>query len=118
MVGQVIDCMYVDVWQVLETSWITLQKELLEAQDLDGMIAAHDAYLRRITDKSFLSNDKYQLHTALQAVRTIDISIHVLSTYLPTYLPTYPPQVLNMILEFCNLHYNLCVDAMKEHKGR
>jgi hypothetical protein len=26
--------------------------------------------------------------------------------------------VLNTILEFCNLHHNLCVDTMKEQKAR
>jgi hypothetical protein len=54
---------------VLEASWTELHRSLVEeAKDLDGIIKAHDNYLATILDKAFLSEDKYILHSALQAV--------------------------------------------------
>lgn len=55
--------------QVLEASWTELHRSLVEeAKDLDGILKAHDNYLATILDKAFLSEDKYILHSALQAV--------------------------------------------------
>ncbi len=81
------------VWfEVLEASWKLLEEELATAKDMDGLVKAHDAYLRRIIETSFLSQDKAPLHAALQAV-------------------------FSTILSFCALQSDLCLDAMREQRN-
>lgn len=56
---------------MLETSWTALQAAVGKAPDLDALVQAHDAYLRRIAVTAFLTPDKARLHAALQAVRSV-----------------------------------------------
>ncbi len=54
---------------MLETSWTALQADVGKASDLDALVQAHDAYLRRIAETAFLLGpDKARVHAALQAV--------------------------------------------------
>lgn len=80
-------------FDVLEASWTRLEADLASATDLDSLIAAHDAYLQRVTHTSFLSPDKAPLLAALQAV-------------------------LSSILAFCSLHSDLCGDALRIHQQK
>lgn len=123
---------------MLEASWTALQTDVGKAPDLDALVAAHDAYLRRIADTAFLRPDKARLHGALQAVSAdvdewagrkatseggrIDPGRPALLHLIPPPGQRYPhhntqhKQVLSMILEFCALHSNLCADAMRHHR--
>ena len=80
-------------FEVLEASWTRLESDLASAPDLDSLIAAHDAYLQRVTHTSFLSPDKAPLLSALQ-------------------------KVLSSILAFCSLHSDLCRDARRVHEQK
>ena len=80
-------------FEVLEASWTRLESDLASAKDLDSLIAAHDAYLQRVTHTSFLSPDKATLLSALQCV-------------------------LSSILAFCSLHSDLCRDALRVHEQK
>ena len=80
---------------MLETSWTALQSAVAKAPDLDALVQAHDAYLRRIAVTAFLTPDKARLHAALQAVRGLCVYIYVsvvMSKQPPhTHTPTQPP---------------------------
>jgi gamma-tubulin complex component 3 len=75
-------------FEVLEASWTQLEADIGAASDLDAVIAAHDAYLLRVTQTSFLSPDKAPFLTALQ-------------------------DVLSSILGFCALHADLCREVLR-----
>lgn len=57
-----------NIIQVLETTWLSLQQRLKEAKDMDGIIAAHDEYLKRIGDKALMTKDTKQLWDLLSHV--------------------------------------------------
>lgn len=77
--------------QVLEASWTALQAAIAKAPDLDALVQAHDAYLKRIADTAFLGPDKARLHAALQAVRVSWMLCSCLCFSLPG---TSPKEIL------------------------
>jgi gamma-tubulin complex component 3 len=56
------------MFEVLESSWVTLEKSLHQAQSLDQVIDAHDQYLHDILDKALLSPKHETLHMMIQAL--------------------------------------------------
>lgn len=59
MIHFVCQLQYYILYEVIEDSWLTLEKELLSsATGLDGMIAAHTKYVRDIIDKALLGSQQ------------------------------------------------------------
>ncbi|KAH9120211.1 hypothetical protein LEN26_011226 [Aphanomyces euteiches] len=56
------------MFEVLETSWHTLVKELNQATNLDGLIEAHAAYLQRIKANAFITDENQALLQALKGI--------------------------------------------------
>ncbi|KAI0567619.1 gamma-tubulin complex component 3 [Gracilaria domingensis] len=54
--------------EVLEGSWSVLEREMSEADDLDGMIYAHSKYLTAIKDRTLLSDRSRYVAVELQKV--------------------------------------------------
>ncbi|CAN8069743.1 unnamed protein product [Agarophyton chilense] len=54
--------------EVLEGSWSVLEREMSEADDLDGMIYAHSKYLTVIKDRTLLSDRSRYVAVELQKV--------------------------------------------------
>lgn len=54
--------------EVLEGSWTVLERNMNEAEDLDGMIEAHSVYLTRIKDRTLLSRRSEYVACELDAV--------------------------------------------------
>ncbi len=70
------------MFEVMETTWMSLEKRLNESKSLNDIIIAHDNYLNEILDRSLLSNQYESLQIQLQ-------------------------QLFNLILKFCSLENEL-----------
>eukprot|EP00808_Paulinella_micropora_P028728 g71851.t1 len=60
--------------EVLEAAWQELEIKLAEAQDLDALIRAHDAYLTTLMEKSLLAAPTYAILSHLQ--RLLALVLH------------------------------------------
>jgi gamma-tubulin complex component 3 len=70
------------MFEVLETAWADLQSTIREAQCLDDVITAHDAYLNEVLDKALLAPHHEGLNLQVQ-------------------------QLLHTVLRFCNMEETL-----------
>ncbi|KAK3261772.1 hypothetical protein CYMTET_29332 [Cymbomonas tetramitiformis] len=59
---------YYLMFEVLEASWATFEKEMAAATDLDQLIAAHNRYLDEILKKSLLERRSEQLYLKLRTI--------------------------------------------------
>jgi hypothetical protein len=75
------------MFEVMETTWMSLDQKISEAKSLTEIIVAHDDYLNEILHRSLLSRESELLNIQLQ-------------------------KLLNYILEFCYYEENLVTDAM------
>lgn len=79
--------------EVLEGSWSVLEREMKEADDLDGMIYAHSKYLTVIKDRTLLSDRSRYVAVELQ-------------------------KVLDAVLEFDHLQRQACKYVQQNHLMR
>jgi hypothetical protein len=70
------------MFEVMETTWMSLEQKIDSAQSLNDVIVAHDNYLAEILERSLLSKNYESLNIQLQ-------------------------KLLNLILEFCYYEENL-----------
>ncbi|CCI48015.1 unnamed protein product [Albugo candida] len=61
------------MFEVLETSWHKLVKDLLAAKDLDKFIESHKEYIETIKEHAFMSEDSSEILTQLKSIFTLII---------------------------------------------
>lgn len=59
------------MFEVLETSWGTLQARLKSAEDLDDIIGAHDSYVSDILGKALLHPESGDVSAKLNEVKRL-----------------------------------------------
>lgn len=77
------------MFEVLEESWTTLQKQLNAAENLDEVIGAHNEYLEAIIQKALLDEDTKEVLDKLHSV-------------------------LDLVIRFCQVQDEIFVDAFTE----
>ena len=107
------------MFEVLETSWKCLEKDLGMATDLDQLVAAHDKFIFQIIRKSLILSDTeidhsvdklLPLNLSVESVDTFHSGILPKSSSISNSLLEYIQSLFAVILRFCGVQKRLYKD--------